>query len=1108
MEVKSELLVAPITALEFIGDHLLAGEGPNLTIYSLIHGNNAQIHRQNVLGQYTIHGIKLCNSTFLISKGIFLAVFGSKGVIVLHFDTCDKNVKLSEISKLHKLHDWIWDTQWLSDDGHSAACLAVALGHNSVALIDYINGRILKEVHCSEKCILYSALFYGESWEKLVLVSGTVFNQLVIWSVSDHTNEEGRIEPRKRISGHNGVIFSICYEKQRGVLASASDDRSLRVWGVGDLVDLNSDAQCLLELYGHQSRVWVVKLLREKIISIGEDSACIVWNYKGDIIHHFKGHKGRGIRAVAAHNHCALVATGGADTGIRIWQMEEKPSANDHLATNFDSTQNKGSPKAIAMVDTDSLIVMTDAGCVFTYNLSSKEWSLVLKDGNYKSYSLLGALKYTDHVLCAIGNITGSIKIFTLSSSRSCMDIKYYDGKIHSLTWVSPVFQGSDSCNLFSSGPDGIMVWTEVTCDSEGIMSGIERGRFSLPVCKHRWHTSIAFVPNQDLIVCGDRRGSLLLYPTNVTSENSSEVIKSGISVLQADSTKHLTDSLNFITKEEIHSPPLVHSNLNPLAPVSLLFGIHGKLGVTSVICHDGFVYSTGRDGFYRQLRVEGHQLTMLRKQKSCKGMEWIEQLSFTPDGNLLVLGFHSTDFVVWSTRTNEKLHCIPCGGGHRSWSYKETPYNDTFVYIKSGDIFAYQSNPMKKIHNILKEPMHGRELTCVKHVATFKSVNYGPLQILITSSEDTTVNILCFSEVTKQMWQLTSISDHLSTVKTLAIEGDLNEECDSLSFVLFTAGGRAEIECYRVWVSQVTGVPSVSCQVVHLASHRLDEHWDRMKNKHRVVKMDPETRYMSVIILGGKTHNTRDVSPYLFLAAACSDGSVRFFVMCEDSRRIVLLAESFYHQRCVLKLESFVHRSADGQSVFLCSAATDGHIAFWDVTNTIQQTHRVLQESSSDVQPLDLGRLCCTVRSHQCGINSLHIRATTDGHFLVASGGDDNSIHISLVTADKTSDADQTVHIQLLKEFSASSAHAAHVTGLRILREDLLASVSVDQRLILWLIGDSGLQHLTTKFCHVADVAELDCWTLNKEEYLCVICGQGLEIIRCITREPVEFLD
>ncbi|XP_075687854.1 tRNA (34-2'-O)-methyltransferase regulator WDR6 [Rhinoderma darwinii] len=1070
-KMESQLLVAPITALEFVGDHLLAGEGPNLTVYSLRSRCLTSLRvTENVLAGYTIHGIKTSSAEG--SDSSVLCVFGSKGLIVLNVGRRDHNISLSKVCQLRELRDWIWDIQWLGGDSPSTAYLGVALGHNSVACYDYRTGQVLKEIHCSEKCILYSAHFVGRTWAELALISGTVFNQLVIWGMSDQTDEEGRVEPRRRINGHDGVIFSIFYEPQRGILASASDDRSLRVWNVGSLANRDPDVQCLLVLYGHQARVWSVRLLPDHIISIGEDSACIVWSYSGDLIHSFKGHKGRGIRAVAVQDHLGLVATGGADSGIRLWQIKEKSSPSSNLLNlNFDSSKNIGVPKAITLADINCLVIMTDLGFIYTYNFSSKQWTLVLEDRTYKSYGLLDVVRLADSTLCAIGNITGSVKIFSLSCGHSCKELKHHEGKVHSLTWVvSSSGLSTDTCSLFSSGPNGVIVLLDVTCVSGNITSVTEKCRFLLPTCRQRWHTSLAFVPEEGFIVCGDRRGSLALFPMKVSGETGGETVKD---VSSQSATNH--QSSHFSIQEPVH----------------VLFGIHGKLGVTSVACHDGFVYSSGRDGYYRQLKVEGRQLVMLRKLKSCKGMEWIESVSFTPAGDLDLLGFHSTDFVVWSTRTNEKLLCIPCGGGHRSWSYKKEGPTEVFSYIKSGDVFAFHSQPVERVQNVLKEPLHGRELTSVKFAGTIKNSCQEDLDVLITSSEDTTVNIWAFNRNPKHFHCLSTISDHLSSVKTLAL-ARTTRDVEGLSTLLFTAGGRAQIEVYRllIQVKEVNG--SVTCQVVHLASHRLDEHWDRIKNKHRMLKMDPETRYLSITAVDKIPGSVNPDSSSVYLAAACSDGSVRFFVMSESSRKMTLVAESFYHQRCVLKIETFVHTSGNDSRVMLCSAATDGRIAFWDISGTISRADRMLEKENLQ----DLGPVCFTISAHQCGINSLCIQKTKDGQYLVASGGDDNSICVCWLTLDQMSKEGPRGDVQLLRSVSA---HSAHVTGLHILRDDLLASVSVDQRLTLWELGDSGLQHVATRFCHVADVSELDCWTHNKDkEQLCVICGQGLEIVKC----------
>lgn len=217
-----------------------------------------------------------------------------------------------------------------------------------------------------------------------------------------------------------------------------------------------------------------------------------------------------------------------------------------------------------------------------------------------------------------------------------------------------------------------------------------------------------------------------------------------------------------------------------------------------------------------------------------------------------------------------------------------------------------------------------------------------------------------------------------------------------------------------------------------------------------------------------------------------------------------------------------------------LCSAATDGSIAFWDITGPVMDTVDALHQAEGEMQPL--GECCCpaalpipvtkvsialltepvspaleaplvTVMAHSCGVNSLHIHETPEGRYLVASGSDDGSIHLCLLeVALGRGEAGAGTSLQVLERVSRPCAHAAHVTGIRVLRPGLLLSASVDQRLTLWKQCPGELVPLSTTFFHVPDLAELDCWEEveagGELQYYCVLCGQGLEML-CGTAPP-----
>ncbi|XP_030912177.1 WD repeat-containing protein 6 [Geospiza fortis] len=698
---------------------------------------------------------------------------------------------------------------------------------------------------------------------------------------------------------------------------------------------------------------------------------------------------------------------------------------------------------------------------------------------------------------CAVASGDGRLLLFALSHPGATTKLTLFEGAVHGLSWAPrPGLPPDTAAALLASGPDGEMLWLDVT-HRPGQAPWVRlMGRYLLPPCKQRWHTCATFLPQEGLLVCGDRRGSLLLFPCSSSSgwaAESTSIVNGGTDPVVEDSSNELEPSC------------LLHKGALPLeSPLSVLFGLHGKTGVTSVTIHRGYIYSTGRDGVYRQLRLRDQQLEVLQKHRPCKGLQWIEELHFTLDGDLLVLGFHADNFVVWSNRTSENIHCIPCGGGHRSWSYFSSPLGEVFAFIKSGDVMLYHREAEPCEQQVLLESLHGREITCVRRLGAVQVPGRATVNVFVTGSEDTTTCVLVLSQNSRAAVPLARLSDHISSVRTLAFAtgpGDEGFGDEGLSALLFSAGGRAQIECYRLLCTGDTAAQSaVACQVMHVASHRLDKHWEQKKNRHKLVKMDPETRYMSLSVVSG-TSTKQLPTPWKFLAAACSDGSVRIFGLLEAARKLVLVAESFHHQRCVLKVEAFLHTWAGGERRhLLCSGATDGSIAFWDITGPIKDAADALHQAEGEMQPLALEAPLVTVMAHSCGVNSLHIRQTPEGPYLVASGSDDGSIHVCLLEeALGRAEATAGTCLQVLERVCRPCAHAAHVTGIRVLRPDLLLSASVDQRLTLWNRCPGELVPLSTTFFHVPDLAELDCWEVEaggELRYYCVLCGQGLEML------------
>ncbi|XP_071793458.1 tRNA (34-2'-O)-methyltransferase regulator WDR6-like [Asterias amurensis] len=1183
-----ELVSAPISALEVQGSHILSGETSYLHIYNLNTGNH--LHQLRVLGPHIIHGI--CKG-----KDGVCAVFGQKAVCIIHLDL-EENIRIKTLCDTPEFPDWILDVSFLSHETSetSSNCLGIVLAHNSVMLWDWELKVCIEHVHCAENCILYSAKILGDTWQGMTVCAGTVFNQVVLWTPREEKDSMGRVQVSRRLIGHQGVIFNMSYHHKRNLLCSVSDDRSIRLWHL-DLESIprvqSDDAQKVL--YGHSARVWDAKILDDTIVSVGEDAVCCVWNNDGDIIHRFSGHKGRSIWSLAVHEDQKTIVTGGGDSSIRMWSIasnqeqciktEELDSVREaQLLLSNSSTDNEFNdadklvPRQLAVLDSGKIIIMTLNGCLLSYTLHSKEWRLLSQDVNYQSYSILTVSP--SHQIAAIANIHGNVKVIALDSGRTLVEEAIFSGKMLNLCWM-------DEENLFASGPDGLVFWLKLSRSSDRFSLG-KHTSFKLPEAQQRWLTTITLIPHQEgAVVCGDRRGSVLLY-----------------SQLQRGKGEE---------------------DLEPAGPAHCLLGVHGKAGVTHVCHHAGYVYSSGRDGTYRQYGIQGTRLQMLNTFKVFKGFNWIESIAFTSSDDIMVSGFHSSSFLIWSTQSSEKLVEIQCGGGHRAWGFATcipTPGGTSptvgdrsagvdatggakavFAFIKAKKVIVCTA-PAQKLqqHPILKESLHGRKVSCIKYLANV-AVPEGECALVASGSEDNAVNIslVIFPPSNPStIHVLHRLNVHISSVRCLATcpssyevmdQGEVTGGHDpGQRLLLFSVGGRRTIQCWRVRIptecfvkDQIHKWMKSACTVEHLASYG---NTDNVKQRRWLKKhgrpTDAETRFMSVCVwkeseVGLPKTDGRKID--CLLGVGGSDAVIRVFTFSEDSKVLSPLLSTDCHQGCLLTTVGIVHRCPWGTVPILLTAGTNGKIALWDIQKAIKECGKDVRrerlsnedggfsnnetkmdsdvcllseasisnrgdtmetkispsqegvpnsqnfetneksqsvpstlDGSSDLQEEcdalwdrdeDIGRLLLSVSAHQSGVNALCITKIDDDHYIMVSGGDDNAIHLALISV-SSSQSDQLITLRLESSYTVSQSHAAQVTGLCFIDRFTAVSSSIDQRMIVWRVDLTAndtptfeVMQICSSFIMIADCCDMTLFTLRDADQCIAVCGQGVQVLR-----------
>lgn len=407
---KFNNVIVPITALEFVKTLsrllLLVGEGPDLKIFD--HGTSQLLNIQRVFKTQAIHGITASRTYEADNKGfvINLLVWGCRRI--RYGQICDSNndgesdIKVDFDPEIQS-DDWILDAQFepgVRERGKIASQKRVqdnavlATAKNIVFALLYTPEDHLSLVRITNgpKSMFYSANIHWADDGRILITSGTVFGEVLVWSFADSAMSVDAIFPAAthlhyRLTGHEGSVFGVrisprlsgpIFGEAKRLLASCSDDRTIRVWDISDLeaedvlaeadtaVNGFSDAYmddersassgvCVATVMGHLSRIWDVRFLLSQecvyVLSFGEDSTTQLWQLGGkstghkssrsgepdsrQLIHRqtYAYHSGKNIWASAVlpqQDDVHTVCTGGADGQVVSYDI---PQGGNVLAT-------------------------------------------------------------------------------------------------------------------------------------------------------------------------------------------------------------------------------------------------------------------------------------------------------------------------------------------------------------------------------------------------------------------------------------------------------------------------------------------------------------------------------------------------------------------------------------------------------------------------------------------------------------------------------------------------------------------------------------------------------------------------------------------------------
>ncbi|KAJ8921999.1 hypothetical protein NQ315_008637 [Exocentrus adspersus] len=571
---EQQFIKTDVTAVKILKNHYIAGVGGYVHVFDK--KCRKFLAKHDAFEGQKIYGIIPNRDETKI------LLYGSRYIkVILTGD------KLAEESR-NRAPDWILAAAWIHNS-NSTQIVTVSM-HNRVQVWSD-NLKLLSEAKCEEKCILYSAFVCYDKLEELVILSGTVFSEVLIW----RPNFEKDSPVLKRLQRHKGVIFSVHYNAASGYISSSSDDRSTVVWKpksgnlLSELVQETGDITVACHVFGHLARVFRCLVLRDCFVTAGEDSLLNIWSFDGELVRKVETHQGGPVWAIDADESSNVILTGGSDSGVTLFPINYSFDAQQASVPHNDV------PKTVGILQGNNLVVFSESGTLYYYTVKQRKWMEVTKLLDLKTYALVTVSKCRN--LVALAGFHGQVYIYRQENDALQQLIvagARLKSRIFSLHWVN--------CTTF------------LICQTEGRMTlyslqgnkMVAVSNFILPPSKERWSTTAVFKGN--CFVIGDRKGHLHLF--QLGKEEPVQTLRKvhshlGVTKLIIDDTKVVSLGRNAVIKTFLLQNDVLQLTSTDKLPFTWLLDVVA-----------GFILAFSGDKFL----IWDHKTKRIVFEKSCGG--------------------------------------------------------------------------------------------------------------------------------------------------------------------------------------------------------------------------------------------------------------------------------------------------------------------------------------------------------------------------------------------------------------------------------------------------------------------------------------------------------
>lgn len=195
-----------------------------------------------------------------------------------------------------------------------------------------------------------------------------------------------------------------------------------------------------------------------------------------------------------------------------------------------------------------------------------------------------------------------------------------------------------------------------------------------------------------------------------------------------------------------------------------------------------------------------------------------------------------------------------------------------------------------------------------------------------------------------------------------------------------------------------------------------------------------------------------------------------------------------------------------------LITTCTDGHFALWNLTPLLEPLYTLTSPTLSTKQLFSPATIApenieydSRYQIHSNSIKSMEITHISDTLTLIAAGGDDNAVSLSLLNTDFIASELNTSVMTV----TIPDAHAASVTAVRVLSQTTMnktttvhiASSGNDHRVKIWSVvvdtqkhgtGRMNMKNVANEYSNVADISSLDVIYGDTDDASTLLGGNG----------------